>query len=331
MVPGVGRCGELVARQESLGQDASWATETSFDPFVQLADAAVHTSRIKLGTAIAVAFARSPMTLAVTANHLQLLSEGRLLLGLGTQVKPHIERRYSMPWSKPAARMREYVQALRAIWACWNDGEPLDFHGRFYEHTLMPPLFDPGPNPFGPPPVYLAAVGELMASIVGEVADGFLVPPLASIPYLRDVQLPAVAAGWLKAHDGPVAVEVCAMPFVVTGADQSELDRAFEATRDRIAFYASTPMYAPIFDLHGWAGTRERLSEIARRREWQAMAGLVTDEMVETFATVAPPSQLLAKLEERYGGLARRAILYPVAELAAPVQEAIFAGRVAAG
>jgi probable F420-dependent oxidoreductase len=331
MVPGVARCGALVARQESLGQDASWTTETSLDPFVQLSDAAVHTSRIKLGTAIAVAFARSPMTLAVTANHLQLLSQGRLLLGLGTQVKPHIERRYSMPWSKPAARMREYVQALRAIWDCWNDGEPLDFRGRFYEHTLMPPLFDPGPNPFGPPPIYLAAVGELMVSIAGEVADGFLVPPLASIAYLRDVQLPALEAGWRKAHAGPVAVEVCAMPFVVTGADQAELDAALQATRDRIAFYASTPMYAAIFDLHGWGGTRERLSDLARRGEWKAMAPLVTDEMVETFATVAQPSQLLARLLERYGRLAQRAILYPVAELSAAAQEGVFAARPGAG
>jgi probable F420-dependent oxidoreductase len=324
MIPNVARCGDVVARQERLGQGAAWVTETTLDPFLQLGDAAARTSQIRLGTAIAVAFARSPMTLAITANHLQLVSEGRLLLGLGTQVKAHVERRYSMPWSMPAARMREYVQALRAIWSSWNTRQPLDFNGRFYRHTLMPPLFDPGPNPFGPPTVYVAGVGDVMTSVAGDVGDGFLVPPLASPTYLRERQLPALEAGWRRAHEGPLQVEVCAMPFVVTGADQAELDAALEATRARIAFYASTPAYAAIFDLHGWSAIRERLSDLARRREWDAMAGLVSDSMLETFATVAAPAQLLTTLERRYEGLAHRAFLFSVAELYVAALEELF-------
>lgn len=327
MVPNLPQCGAAVARQEQLGPGASWTTETAFDPFIQLAQAAARTSRIKLGTAVAVAFARSPMALAISANHLHLASGGRLLLGLGTQVRSHIQRRYSMPWGQPAARMREYVQALRAIWSCWNTGEPLNFKGQFYEHSLMAPLFDPGPNPFGAPPVYVAGVGDLMACVAGEVADGFVAPPLASTAYLRERQLPAVTSGWRRAHDGPVRTEICAMPLVVTGRDQAELDAALAATRQRIAFYASTPAYAGVFDLHGWAGVREQLSERARRQEWPSMAALVSDAMLETLATIAPPAQLLSAVRARYAGLAQRAILYPANDLPDALQDEIFAAE----
>ena len=301
-------------RLERLGQSGAWLTETTFDPFVQLGDAARATTRIGLGTAVAVAFARSPMTVAVAANHLQLASGGRFLLGLGTQVKAHIERRYSMPWVRPAHRMREYVQALRAIWSCWNDRTPLRFEGEFYTHTLMPPLFDPGPNPFGAPPVYLAGVGEVMTAVAGEVADGFLAPPLASPTYIRDCQLPALEQGWRRGHDGQLDVEVCVMPFVVTGSTQTELDRALEATRERIAVYASTPTYAAIFELHGWGAVREELSSRARQGDWSSMASMVDDSMLETLAVVAPPARLLESVRARYRGLAHRAILYPIAE-----------------
>jgi probable F420-dependent oxidoreductase len=331
MVPSLPQCADAVARQESLGQCASWTTETAFDPFVQLGQAAARTSRIKLGTAVAVAFARNPMSLAVSANHLQLISQGRLLLGIGTQVRAHIQRRYSMPWGQPAARMREYVQALRAIWSCWNDREPLSFRGQFYEHTLMAPLFDPGPNPFGPPPVYVAGVGDRMIAVAGEVADGFLAPPLASAAYLRERHLPALASGWRQAHDGPVGTEICAIPFIVTGRDQPELDAALEAARERIAFYASTPAYASILDLHGWSSVRQKLTEHSRRQEWQSMAALVTDSMVETFAVIAPPADLLAAVRARYAGLADRVILYPAGELGDAVHEQIFAALRASG
>jgi probable F420-dependent oxidoreductase len=329
LVPNVAAPGAAVARQERVGAGAAWATETTLDPFVQLGDAAAATSRIRLGTAIAVAFARSPMTLAVTANHLQLVSEGRLLLGLGTQVQAHVERRFSMPWGKPVARMREYVRALRAIWDAWQTGERLDFRGEFYEHSVLPPLFNPGPNPYGPPLVYLAGVRDPMVRVAGEVADGFLAPPLASPAFLRERQLPALAEGWAGAHDGPVGPQVVVMPLVATGADQAELDAAAEATRARIAFYASTPDYVSILELHGWGGVGERLGALVRAREWPGMAALVSDEMLETIAVVAPPSELLAAVEARYAGLAARAILYPVEPLSEDVEQAVFAARAA--
>jgi probable F420-dependent oxidoreductase len=324
MVPSCPQCGDAVARQESIGLGASWTTETAYDPFIQLAQAAAQTSRIKLGTAVTVAFARNPMTLAISANHLHLISAGRLLLGLGTQVRSHIQRRFSMPWSQPAARMREYVQALHAIWSCWNNSEPLSFKGEFYEHSLMAPLFDPGPNRFGAPPVYVAGVGDLMAAVAGEVADGFVAPPLASATYLRERHLPAVASGWRRAHDGPVRTEICAMPFVVTGRDQAELDAALAATRARIAFYASTPAYASILDLHGWSDVREKLTARAHRQEWPSMAELVSDSMLETLAVIARPAELLSAVRARYEGLAHRVILYPANDLPDEVQGEIF-------
>jgi probable F420-dependent oxidoreductase len=326
MLPAALGTGVVAARHESLGAGASWVTETTLDPFLQLADAAERTSQIGLGTAVAVAFGRSPMTVAVTANHLQLLSRGRFLLGLGTQVRAHVERRYSMTWSEPAARMREYVGALRAIWRSWNERVPLDFRGRFYSHTLLPPLFDPGPNPHGPPRVYLGGVRETMVEVVGEVADGFLVPPLASKRYLVERQLPALTEGWRRTHDGELGVEICAMPMVVTGRDDTEVANAYEATRARIAFYASTPTYASVFELHGWGATREQLSDLARRREWKSMASLVTDEIVETLAVVAPADLLLTAVSARYADCAGRAILYPIDPLPGVVEEEVFAG-----
>lgn len=301
------------AVQESAGFRTTWTTETSRDPFVQLTLAAQRTSTIGLGTAVAVAFARNPMSTALTANHLHQLSGGRLLLGLGTQVKAHIERRFSMPWDHPAARMREYVLALRAIWNCWNLGETLMFDGRFYHHSLMPPLFDPGRNPFGSPPVYVAGVGKRMTAVAGEVADGFLAPPLATTAYLREVLLPAVAVGRARSNYVETSVfQTCAMPLVATGSDPAEMDAAIEATRTRLAFYASTPAYRTILQLHGWAHVSEQLGDCARRHDWPAMPKLVTDTMLDAFATVATPGEVTTSLRKRYEGLADRVIMYPV-------------------
>src|SRR5688572_1436426 len=179
--------GELAKQQEDLGYDGLWAAETSHDPFVSLTLAAEATERVELGTAIVVAFGRNPMDLAITANGLQLLSQGRFILGLGSQIKPHIEKRFSMPWSKPAARMREFILAMRAIWDSWHHGTKLDFRGDFYTHTLMTPFFDPGPNPYGPPRVFLAAVGERMTEVAGEVADGLLAHGFTTERYLKEV------------------------------------------------------------------------------------------------------------------------------------------------
>ena len=314
MLPDIIDSAEHSAVQESVGFRTTWTTETSRDPFVELTVASERTTTIGLGTAVSVAFARNPMSMAITANHVHQLSGGRLLLGLGTQVKAHIERRFGMPWSHPAARMREYVVALHAIWRSWNTDEPLNFDGRFYRHSLMPPLFDPGRNPFGTPPVYLAGVGERMATVAGEVAEGFLAPPLATTTYLREVLLPAVSAGRLHAESftANTGFQTCVMPLVATGEGPVEMDAAIEATRVRLAFYASTPAYRNILKLHGWVAVSDQLGNCARRHEWTEMPKFISDTMLDAFAVVAPPNEVTNTLRDRYGELADRVIMYPV-------------------
>jgi probable F420-dependent oxidoreductase len=296
-----------VAALEAAGYDGVWTTETVRDPFLTLAGWASATSQMRVATGVAIAFARSPMTLAVTAHDLQRLTGGRLVLGLGSQVKPHIERRFSMPWSEPAARMREYVLALRAIWASWNEGVPLDFRGRFTSHTLMTPFFDPGPNGFGPPPVVLGGVGERMTAVAGEVADGFLCAPLTSERSLVERTIPALG-------DPKPGFLVCATPFVVTGRDAETMARVEAATRKRIAFYASTPAYRAVLDVHGWTGRGEQLTRLSKAGEWDAMAALVDDEMLHAFAVVAEPDRLGTAVHARWAGRADRVAIFTAAD-----------------
>ncbi len=310
---------------EHIGLDAALVTETSHDPFVALVLAAQATERIRLGTSIAVAFARSPMTMAVVANHVQQVSEGRLVLGLGTQVKPHITRRFSMPWSRPVDRMREYVRALRAIWASWELGTPLDFRGDFYEHTLMAPLFDPGPNPWGPPPVYLSGVGRDMTVMAGEVADGFLAAPLATVRFIDEMVKPALAQGRASVGAPQQSLEVCAMPFIATGRDQAEMDRSVAETRARIAFYASTANYAVVLELHGLGGLAEELTVLSREKRWEEMTRLVDDDVLELFTVIAPPADLRRHVARRYAGLVDRVTLYSVADLNPLTWQQVFA------
>jgi probable F420-dependent oxidoreductase len=291
-----------VARLEMLGIDGVWVTETVRDPFLVLAGVAAATKSVRLATGVAIALARSPMTTALSAHDLQRSSHGRFSLGLGSQVKAHITRRFSMPWSEPAARMREYVLAIRAIWSSWNEGKPLDFEGRFYAHTLMPPLFNPGPNGFGPPPVILGGVGERMTAVAGEVADGFLCAPLTSIRTLTERTLPTLSGA-------PRGFTVCATPFVVTGHEAQEMARVEQATRDRIAFYASTPAYLPVLDDHGWARRGEELHRLSKSGEWEAMSRLVDDEMLHEFAVVAEPQDVEGAVRERWGGRVDRVAL----------------------
>jgi probable F420-dependent oxidoreductase len=310
---------ESVASLEAAGYDGVWTTETVRDPFLTLVGYAARTDRMRLGTGVAIAFARSPMTLALTAHDLQRLSGGRLILGLGSQVKAHIERRFSMPWSEPAARMREYVLALRAIWATWNDGSPLDFRGRFTSHTLMTPFFDPGPTGFGPPPVVLGGVGERMTAVAGEVADGFLCAQLTSERTLTERTLPALGA------TGPGFL-VCAAPFVVTGQDPETMARVEAATRKRIAFYASTPAYRAVLDVHGWAARGEELTRLSKAGEWDDMATLVDDEMLHAFAVVAEPDRLGAAVHERWAGRVDRVAVFTAADPGAAAWPAIIEG-----
>jgi len=309
--------GQQARRVEEDGYDGAWAAETGHDPLLVLAMAAPHTERLELGSAIVVAFGRSPMTTATMANDVQLLSKGRLLLGLGSQIKPHIEKRYSMPWSHPAARMREYILAMRAIWAAWQDGSKLEFRGEFYTFTLMTPFFSPGPNPFGPPKVFLAAVGPLMAEVAGEVADGLLVHGFTTERYLREVTLPALERGQAKAAgaDGRPpgdrsGFQVSYPGLVVTANTDAERETAAAAVKAQIAFYGSTPAYRPVLELHGWGDLQPELNSLSKRGEWAAMADLISDEVLDTFAVVAPPEEVARRVRERFGDVVDRFSFY---------------------
>lgn len=302
----------LGASTEAGPWDGLWVSEARHDPFLTLGFAAEHTERLTLGTSIAVAFARSPMTLAHTAYDLQRLSEGRFVLGLGSQVRAHIERRFSMPWSSPAARMREYVEALRAIWQSWRTGDSLNFRGDFYQHTLMTPFFAPPPLTVGDPPIYVAAVGPEMTKTAGEVADGVILHGFTTPRYIREVTIPALAEGRDRRGRGDDDVSVAMMAFVVTGRTETEMTQAAEAVREQIAFYASTPAYRPVMDLHGWGDVADELSVLARRggESWARMTDLINDAMLEEFAVVAEPGRVAAAIVRRFGGLVNRLSFY---------------------
>ena len=302
-------------RAEADGYDGIGATELQHDPFISVAVAARSTKTIELGTSIAVAFARNPMTVAETANDLQLLSNGRFSLGLGSQIKPHIERRFSMPWSNPAARMRDFVLAVRAIQHSWQTGEKLDYRGEFYQHTLMTPMFAPRPNPHGAPKISIAGVGPLMTEVAGEVADGWLAHTFTTVRFLQEVSLPALHRGISASGRDVSAVDVSVPAFVAVGTSPSELDAAIRATKKQMAFYGSTPAYASVLELHGWGGVAEQLNAGSRRGEWDAMTDLITDEMLEAFAAVGSPVEVAAQLRSRFTGIATRlafAFSYPV-------------------
>jgi probable F420-dependent oxidoreductase len=296
---------ESAVQAEREGYAGAWTSEITHDPFVTLGLAAVATDTIELGTAIVVAFARNPMSLAVQANDVQLLSRGRLLLGLGSQIRPHITRRFSMPWSQPARRMREFILAMRAIWSCWNDGSKLEFRGEFYKHTLMTPFFNPGPNPHGAPRVLLAGVGEAMTAVAGEVADGFLCHGFTTERYLREVTIPALSR---NAH--PAGFELVGSPFVVTGRTEEEFAAARRGVREQIAFYGSTPAYRAVLELHGWGELGGRLHEMSLQGLWQEMGTIIDDEVLNAFAVVAEPGAVAAELLRRYGDVMTRMSLY---------------------
>ena len=307
LLPGsLARCGERAAKYELMGYDGVWSSETTNDPFLPLVLATEATERVDLGTSIAVAFARNPMTLASTAHDLQTLSRGRFVLGLGSQVKAHIERRFSMPWSHPAPRMREFILAMRAIWGSWNTDEELDFRGEFYAHTLMTPFFRPEPSAFGPPRVFLAGVGELMTTVAGEVADGFICHSFTTERYLREMTLPALMRGRVKAGKSLEGFEVTSPGFVVTGANEQQMSEATRQTKERIAFYGSTPAYRGVLDLHGWGELQEELTALSKRGRWTAMADLINDDVLNAFAVVAEPDQVAGELERRYGDVSTR-------------------------
>ena len=301
--------GAAALEAEGSGYDGWWSVETQVDPFVACAVAAERTEQIEIGTAIAVAFARNPMTVAMQANDLQRLSEGRFVLGLGSQIKPHITKRYSMPWSKPAARMREFVMAIRAIWDTWGSGAPLDFRGEFYTHTLMSPFFNPGPNPHGPPKIMLAGVGPLMTEAAGEVADGLLCHGFSTERYVREVTVPALERGRAKIGRGLDEFEISAPGFVVARDSEEEIAEGAQLVKQQIAFYGSTPAYRPVLELHGWGDLQDELNAMTKRGEWEKIADVIDDEILRTFAVIGTPEQALAEVQRRYGDIATRIAL----------------------
>lgn len=291
---------------EAAGYDGFSASETRHDPFVSLALAARATSSITLRSEIAVAFARNPMSLAMLANDVQLISGGRFQLGLGSQVRPHIERRFGMPWSHPAPRMEEFIAAIRAIWASWATGGKLAYRGRFYQHTLMTDFFNPGPNPQGNPPIMLAAVGDGMTAVAGRVADGMLCHGFTTGAYLRERTIPALRA----ARGSLDGFTLCLPVFAVLGLDPQARAAAEVGVRRQIAFYASTPAYRPVLELHGWAELGQQLNLLSRRQEWTQMGELIDDDVLDVFAVSGSPVEVAAAIRQRFGDIATRISLY---------------------
>ena len=293
----------------SAGVAGLFTFEGPHDVFLPLAVAAgaVETD---LMTNVAIAIPRSPMHLAHAAYDLQLLSHGRFRLGLGSQIRPHIERRYGATWSRPAARMRESVLAVRAILRAWQDGTPLDFRGEFTQHTLMPPTFVPGPNPYGVPPVLLGALGPVMTRTAAEVADGLLVMPFHSHRHVRERTLPAVDEGLARAGRTRADLAILPQAIVAMGRTDEELAAASTGVRGLLAFYGSTPAYLPVLEVEGWADVQPELNRLSKQGEWGAMVGLVTDEMLETLAVRGAPEECAAEIRRRFGDVAERVCCY---------------------
>jgi probable F420-dependent oxidoreductase len=296
---------EYARAVEEIGFDTLWSTETQHDPFLPGALIAEHTQKLNFGTAVAIGFARSPATMAYTAWDLAQASNGRFILGLGTQVKGHIERRFGMPWpDSVVGKLREQIGAMRAFWYSWQTGERFKFRGEYYKLSLMAPFFNPGPIQHPEIPVYIAGVNTGLARLAGETTQGFHVHPLHSPRYLREVILPAINAGTQKAERRNSDVKIAVTAFAASTSEEQNFARM------QISFYASTPSYRRVFALHGWEETAEQLSKLAIRQRWGEMGEMIDDEIFSTFAVLAPPDQLGAALKERYQDLADHLTLY---------------------
>lgn len=304
------RIAEVARAAEVLGFAGLFTSETKHDAFLPLVLAAEHTTAIQLGTSVAIAFGRSPMATAQTAWDLQDFSGGRLLLGLGTQVQAHIERRFGMTWDAPVPRLREYIGALRAIWHTFQTGAPLNFRGQFYRHTLMTPFFNPGPIATPDIPIAIAGVNAGLARLAGEICQGFHVHPFHSPEYLNKIIRPAIAEGAALANREAEAVELATSVFVITGRNQQAMAEQRERMRAQLAFYASTPTYRIVLEVHGWQAVGEELGQLAKRQRWHEMPSLISDDMLETFAVTAEPDEVGTAIRARYTGLIDRLALY---------------------
>ena len=315
---GIAGSSTFAAEAEEFGFDGVFTSEVKHDPFVPLAMGAPTTSTIELGTAIAVAFARTPVTLACIANDLQVACGGRFILGLGTQVKAHITRRFDMPWSHPAPRLAEMVRAIRAIWTAWETGDRLDFRGEFYNNTLMTPMFTPEYHTFGHPKIYAAAVGATMTETVASVADGLIPHGFVTERYFREVTLPAVERGLALQGRSREDFHILAPGFIVTGATEETFRSTKDTIRKQISFYGSTPAYKPVLDVHGWGALGDELHRLSVSDDpdkWETMGTLVDDEVLDAFAVVAEPDKLAGAFLARYGDVVDRVSLGGVSDL----------------
>ena len=307
MVNNPAEAGPAIKQLEDSGYDGAYSFEGAHDPFLPLVAAATNTSKIELITSIAVAFARNPMTLANIGYDLNLVSQGRFILGLGSQIKPHITKRFSMPWSSPAARMKEMVEAINAIWDCWQNGTKLNYRGEFYTHTLMTPFFNPGPNPYGLPKIYVAAVGPLMTQAVSESADGLLAHPFNSPKYINDVTLPIINKGLKTTGKTRDQFDLSVSVMTGIGATEETHQQAVKACRDQVAFYASTPNYKAVLETHGLGHLSEELNKLSKQGQWKEMGEAIDDETLKTFAVVEETPEALAKeIKKRYGTIGQR-------------------------
>ena len=295
------------ARQlERLGYDGLRVAELNHEPFMPLALAASQTSTIELVTSVAVAFARNPMSLAIQAHDLNAFSRGRFLMGIGSQVKPHITRRFSMPWHKAARQMREFIEAMNAIFDCWYEGKTLEYVGEYYQHTLMPKTFTPQNIEFGRPKVLLSATGPLMTKVAAELADGMIMHPFSSEKYMSEVSMPAIQEGLRRSGRTLDDFIIDYAPMIATGTTEEELNTSIAVVRDRIAFYGCTVAYKPVLDIHGWGELQDELIVLNRQHKTKQMSDLITDDMVRTIAIVGEPLEVIESMRDRLAGIVGR-------------------------
>ncbi len=291
---------------ESLGYDGIAVEECKDDPYQQLTLASVNTNKLELATSIAMAFPRSPTITAMSAWTLQKVSSGRLILGLGSQVRGHIRRRYGMEWTAPAPRMRDYILAMKAVWRCWQDREPLHHDGDHYKLDLMVPLFDPGPIDHPDIPVHISAINTNMCGVVGEVADGIRLHPVCSPKFISEVMVPAVEKGAARTQRNADDIDWCMKPLIATAPDEASLHQVAESVRARVGFYLATPAYKAAFEVHGWGDQVDQAASFSREQRWDEIPALVSDEMFHTIATVGTYDRIASMLNERFGSLIDR-------------------------
>jgi probable F420-dependent oxidoreductase len=316
MLPGLQEAPRLARRLEELGVDGAFTFEGPHDVFMPLVLASGATSTLELATNVAIAFPRNPVQLAHQAYDLQFLSEGRFSLGLGSQIRAQVEKRYGASFDRPIARMRELIGALRAIFASWETGEQLDFRGEFTSHTLMPPMFNPGPNPFGVPPIAIGGLGPQMVRLAAEVADGLLVMPFNSSRHFHTRTIPAVIEGLARSGRERSELTITGEVIVCCGRDEDEMETARLAGRWLLSFYASTPAYRPVLEAEGWQDLQPELNTISKAGRWQEMPAMIDDTMLTTLAAVGSPKEVASDIVDRFGGLVERVGFYTPYEVA---------------